>query len=83
MLEIVFLKSVLQIQKQHRNMQTMLFVSPLELIRSNCKNSGLLNPEVNTVFYPVGVRWAEFLGMIPKFHSRISRTHECDELSSQ
>ena len=47
-------------------MQTMLYVSPLELIRPNCNNSGLLNPEVNTVFYPVVVRWAEFLGMIPK-----------------
>ena len=66
MLEIVFLKSVLQIEKQHRNMQTMLYVSPLELIRSNCKHSGLLSPELNTVFCPVVVRWAEFLGMIPK-----------------
>ena len=47
-------------------MQTVLYVSPLELIRSNCKHSGLLSPEPNTVFCPVLVRWAEFLGMIPK-----------------
>lgn len=44
----------------------MLYVSPLELIHADCRFSGLLNTGLNAAFYPVVVRWAEFLAMVPK-----------------